>query len=172
MTVYCFTPVPSTASRDLTGRVEPTYLRLTKAAQAYSVRARRCRLGDPLAPTDKIAWVTTLRVYEKPSCTTCRNLRALLVKRGVDFTSVDYHVTGIAEAELRGLLEKLGCGPREILRMREPLVKELGLDDPAVSDDRLIAEMCANPVLIQRPIVLSDERALLARPIERVLELL
>jgi arsenate reductase (glutaredoxin) len=119
-----------------------------------------------------IAPVATFVIYEKPTCTTCRKLRALLTERGVPFTSIDYHVTGIEEDELRGLLRKLDCSPREILRLREPLVKELGLDAPSVSDDRLIAQMSANPALVQRPIVVSGERALLARPIERALELL
>jgi arsenate reductase (glutaredoxin) len=113
-----------------------------------------------------------LTVYEKPTCTTCRNLYALLSERGVDFESVDYHVTGIEEPELRELLRKLGTGPREILRTREPLVKELGLDDPEVPDEQLIAQMAAHPRLVQRPIVVSGERAVLARPVERVLELL
>jgi arsenate reductase len=114
----------------------------------------------------------TLTVYEKPTCTTCRKLHALLTERGVDFESVDYHVTGVKEPELRELLRKLGAGPREILRRREPLVKELGLDDPGVSDEQLIARMVAHPELVQRPIVVSGDRAVLARPVERVLELL
>lgn len=114
----------------------------------------------------------TLTVYEKPTCTTCRGLHALLTERGVDFESVQYHVTGLSEPQLRALLEKLDVGPREILRTREPLVKDLGLDDPTVSDDELIAKMVENPVLVQRPIVVRGERAVLARPVERVLELL
>ncbi len=113
-----------------------------------------------------------LRVYEKPTCTTCRNLHALLVERGVDFESVEYHVTGIGEPELRELLVKLDLGPREILRTREPLVKELGLEGPDVSDERLIACMVEHPALVQRPIVTRGDRAVLARPVERVLELL
>ena len=113
-----------------------------------------------------------LTVYEKPTCTTCRKLHDLLVERGVDFASVDYHVTGIEEPLLRDLLGKLGVGPRAILRTREPLVGELGLDDPAMDDERLIACMVEHPQLVQRPIVVRGERALLARPIERVLELL
>jgi arsenate reductase len=116
--------------------------------------------------------VATLTVYEKPTCTTCVKLRALLDDRGVDYESIDYHVRGIDEAELRDLLRKIGGGPREVLRTREPLVKELGLDGPAVPDEQLIAHMTANPALVQRPIVVRGERALLARPIERVLELL
>jgi arsenate reductase len=113
-----------------------------------------------------------LTVYEKPTCTTCRKLHALLIARGIDFESVEYHVTGISEAELRELLRKLGTGPREILRTREPLVAELGLGSPEVGDERLIAEMVAHPELVQRPIVVRDGRAVLARPVERVLELL
>ncbi|MGA9876818.1 MAG: ArsC/Spx/MgsR family protein [Solirubrobacteraceae bacterium] len=113
-----------------------------------------------------------LTVYEKPTCTTCRKLRALLAERGIDFKSVDYHVTGIQESELRELLSKARVGPRELLRTREPLVKELGFDRPDVSDEQLIAQMTAHPQLFQRPVVVSGERALLARPIERVLELL
>lgn len=113
-----------------------------------------------------------LTVYEKPTCTTCRKLHALLTERGIDFESVEYHVTGLSEAELRELLRKLGTGPREILRTREALVGELGLDDPAVSDERLIAEMVAHPELVQRPIVVRGERAVLARPVERALEVL
>jgi arsenate reductase len=113
-----------------------------------------------------------LTVYEKPTCSTCRNLRALLNERGVDFESVDYQVTGIEEDELRDLLRKMGSGPREVLRMREPLVKELGLGRPEIGDDELIALMVEHPTLVQRPIVVSGGRALLARPIERVLELL
>lgn len=116
--------------------------------------------------------VSTLTVYEKPTCSTCRKLRALLSERGVDFESVDYHVTGIEERELRDLLRKLGSGPREVLRMREPLVKELGLDRPEIGDDEIIALMVEHPALVQRPIVVSGDRAVLARPIERALELL
>lgn len=90
----------------------------------------------------------------------------------MDFESVDYHVAGIEEEELRDLLRKMDVGPREVLRMREPLVKELGLDRPEASDNELIEQMVAYPALLQRPIVVLGDRALLARPIERALELL
>jgi arsenate reductase len=119
-----------------------------------------------------IGAMATLTVYEKPTCTTCRKLRALLAEHGVEYESIDYQATGIREDELRGLLGKLGCGPREVLRTREPLVEELGLDQAGVSDEELIAQMVANPALLQRPIVVRDDRAVLARPIERALELL
>ena len=112
-----------------------------------------------------------LTVYEKPTCTTCRRLRDLLVEQGVDFDTVDYHVTGLAEDELRSLLAAMDAGPRDVLRTREPLVAELGLADRAVPDDELIGLMVEHPELVQRPIVVRGERAVLARPVERVLEL-
>jgi arsenate reductase (glutaredoxin) len=94
-----------------------------------------------------IGAVPTITVYEKPTCSTCRKLRALLSERGVDFESIDYHETGIDEATLREPLRKIASGPREVLRTREPLVAELGLGSPEVSDDELMAQMCAHPAL-------------------------
>ena len=113
-----------------------------------------------------------LMVYEKNTCTTCRNLAALLAEQGVDFDTVEYHVTGLSEDELRGLLTKLGARPLDVLRTREPLVAELGLTEREVPDDELIALMVQHPQLVQRPIVVRGDRAVLARPVERVLELL
>ncbi len=86
--------------------------------------------------------------------------------------SIDYHATGIREDELRELLRKLGAGPREILRTREPLVGESGLDAPGVPDDELIARMVRHPQLVQRPIVVRGGSRCAARPVERALELL
>lgn len=116
--------------------------------------------------------MATLTVYEKPTCTTCRNLRVLLAQRGVDFESIDYHETGIQQDELRELLGKMGCQVRDVLRTREPLMKDLGLERAEMPDEEIISQVVANPVLLQRPIVVRGDRALLARPIERVLELL
>jgi len=113
-----------------------------------------------------------LTVYEKPACSTCRKLRDLLTERGVEFRSIDYHASGLREEELRDLLAKLDLSARAILRTREPLVKELGLDDPQVSDERLVALMVQHPMLMQRPIVVCGARALLARPVERAQGLL
>ena len=108
-------------------------------------------------------------VYNVSTCTTCRKLAKLLEEKGVDFDRVEYHVTGLQEAEIRELLAKAGLGPRDVLRERE--VKARGLDADALSDDELIAAMVDNPALMERPIVVRGDRAVLARPIERVLEL-
>ncbi len=113
-----------------------------------------------------------LTVYEKPTCTTCRRLVALLEERGVDFERVDYHVEGLPEPQLRRLFEKAGLRPRDVLRRKEQLVRELGLERPERTDDELIAAMAEHPRLVERPIVESGDRAVLARPPERVLELL
>ncbi len=114
-----------------------------------------------------------LTIYEVKRCSTCRRLSALLAERGVEYDGVEYHRTGIDEATIRDLLAKSGLGPRDVLRTREPLVAELGLLDGAgVSDDELIAAIAAHPRLLQRPIAVRGDRALLARPVERVLELL
>ena len=113
-----------------------------------------------------------LTVYEKRACSACRRLSELLAERGIEPERVEYHVEGLSEEEVRGLLDKAGIGPRDALRTREPLVAELGLDDPSVCDDDLIARMAEHPQLLQRPIVVRGDRAVLARPIERVLELL
>jgi arsenate reductase (glutaredoxin) len=116
--------------------------------------------------------VERLTVYEKPTCTTCRNLASLLQERGIDFETVNYHVEGIPEPRLRELLAEAGLSAREVLRTKEPLVRDLGLDDPQVGDEELIAAMVEHPELVQRPIVERGDRAVLARPVERVLDLL
>jgi arsenate reductase len=113
----------------------------------------------------------TLVVYEKRTCTTCKKLATLLAERGIPFERVEYHVDGLAEPEIRELLGLAGIGPRAALRTREPLVAELGLDGDGVSDRQLIKHMAEHPQLLQRPIVVRGDRAVLARPVERVLEL-
>jgi arsenate reductase len=110
-----------------------------------------------------------IRVYEKRTCTTCRNLAALLAERGVDYDAVEYHVEGLAEGELRDLLRKAGLRPSEALRMREDGARELA---DAGDEDAIVAAMVQRPELLQRPIVVNGERAVLARPVERALDIL
>jgi len=116
--------------------------------------------------------MSDLTIYEVKTCSTCRELAALLDERGVEYEGVEYHKTGLDEATIRTLLAKAGVGPRDALRLREPLVAELNLLGEGVSDDDVIAAMIEHPQLLQRPIAVRGDRALLARPIERVLELL
>ena len=116
--------------------------------------------------------VAELTVYEKRACTTCRKLAVLLEERGVDFDRVDFHVEPLAEAEIRKLVRKTGRPARELFRAREPVYGELGLGGREVDDEEAIALMAAHPQLMQRPVVVRGDRAVLGRPVERVLDLL
>ena len=109
-----------------------------------------------------------ITVYEKPTCTTCRNLSTLLTERGIDFDTVEYHVEGLSEPEIRELLGKAGIGARDALRMREEGASELADAD----EDTIVAAMAERPELLQRPFVVNGDRAVLARPVERALEVL
>ncbi len=110
----------------------------------------------------------TVTVYEKRTCTTCRRLATLLAERGIDFDRVEYHVEGLTEPQLRDLLAKAGITAAHVLRTREPGARELKDAD----EDTIIAAMVERPELLQRPIVVNGDRAVLARPVERVLEIL
>jgi arsenate reductase (glutaredoxin) len=110
-----------------------------------------------------------ITVYEKRTCTTCRKLAELLAERGIDFETVEYHVEGLSEGEIRELLGKAGISARDALRMREEGAAELA---ESASEDEIVAAMAARPELLQRPIVVNGDRAVLARPVERVLEIL
>ena len=107
-------------------------------------------------------------VYEKRTCTTCRKVAELLRSRGIEYDDVQYHVERISAQRIRELLAMAGISAREALRMREEGAAELAEAD----DDTVIAAMAARPELMQRPIVERGGRAVLARPPERVLELL
>ncbi|HKG15636.1 MAG TPA: arsenate reductase (glutaredoxin) [Pyrinomonadaceae bacterium] len=113
-----------------------------------------------------------ITVYEKPTCTKCREADKLLRESGVDFEKVNYYLEPIGESKLRELMAKMGISPRELLRTGEAVYKELNLGRREVSDDELIRLMAENPDLIQRPIVERGERAVLGRPTERIRELL
>jgi arsenate reductase len=108
-------------------------------------------------------------VYEKRTCTTCRKLAALLAERGIDFERVEFHVEGLEEDEIRDLLAKTGVPASDLLRMREEGARELAATG---DEEAIVAAMAERPELLQRPVVVNGDRAVLARPIERVLEIL
>lgn len=113
-----------------------------------------------------------LTIYQKPTCSTCREAVKLLQASGQPFDSVNYYEQPFTPAALRRLLKKAGLAAREILRTKEDVYKELGLARKTLTDDALIELMVAHPDLIQRPIVEKGARAILARPAERVKEML
>ena len=113
-----------------------------------------------------------ITVYEKPTCTKCREMDKLLRERGVPFEKVNYYLEPLTKKKLTELVRKLGIKPRELLRKSEPVYKELGLANGEFSDSELIALMVEHPDLMQRPIVERGDRAVLGRPTENVNELL
>lgn len=110
----------------------------------------------------------TLTIYQKPTCSTCRDVMTRLRDAGFEYDAINYIIDTPSREKLAELIAKMEISPRDLLRTREPEYRELGLDDPAVSDDRIIDAMIAAPSLIQRPILEYGPHAALARPAERV----
>ena len=113
-----------------------------------------------------------ITVYEKPTCTKCREMDRFLRDSSVDFSKINYYLEPIGEKKLRELIKKMGMKPRELLRTSETIYRELGLGKKDFSDDEIIALMVEHPDLIQRPIVERGDRAVLGRPTEKVKPLL
>ncbi|MGA9659402.1 MAG: arsenate reductase (glutaredoxin) [Asticcacaulis sp.] len=113
-----------------------------------------------------------ITIYHNPDCGTSRNVLALLEAAGYSPTVVEYLQTGWQADQLKALLEEAGLTPREALRTSKSPAKDLGLLDPAVSDETLFAAMLEHPVLVNRPIVVTDKGAKLCRPSEIVLDLI
>jgi arsenate reductase len=111
-------------------------------------------------------------LYHNPRCSKSRETLALLEAHGIRPRIVHYLETPPDTSTLRQLLELLAIEPRALLRTREPEYQTLGLDNTALGDDELIAALAANPKLLERPIVIRGNRAIIGRPPERVLELL
>jgi arsenate reductase len=96
----------------------------------------------------------------------------MLKESGVDFDTVDYYVDPIPKPKLLALLKKLGMKPRDLLRTKETIYKTLKLGERDASDEEIVDLMTKHPDLIQRPIVERGSRAVLARPAERLKEIL
>ncbi|MBC8339667.1 MAG: arsenate reductase (glutaredoxin) [Rhodospirillales bacterium] len=109
-------------------------------------------------------------IYHNPRCSKSRQTLALLGENGVEPDIIEYLETPPSAAELKKILGMLGIGPRDLLRKKE--AKEAGLDNPDMDDDTLIEAMAANPIVIERPIVVNNGKAALGRPPESVLDIL
>ena len=116
--------------------------------------------------------ILPLTLYHNPNCSTSRKVLALLQDKGLEPVVVQYLKTGWTRPQLKDLLQRMGADPRAILRAREPLVKELGLDRPETTGEALLAAMIAHPVLVERPILVSPKGAAVCRPVERAEALL
>jgi len=111
-------------------------------------------------------------IFHNPNCGTSRNTLAIIKASGEQPEVVEYLKNPPTRDELVELLAKMNISPRELLRSKEAINDELGLDNPELSDDHIIDAMIAHPILINRPIVVTDKGAALCRPSERVFELL
>jgi len=111
-------------------------------------------------------------IYHNPRCSKSRQTLALLQEQGIEPKVVEYLNETPDTKTLDGLLKKLKLEPRDLMRRKEAAYKELGLDDPALSRQALIAAMVEHPILIERPIVVNGAKAALGRPPEKVLEIL
>src|SRR5258708_2748246 len=113
-----------------------------------------------------------ITIYQKPTCTTCRQVFTALKESGVEMESVDYYLEPLSEAKLKELVKKMGIKASELFRKKEEIYKKLKLADKEVSDEEAVKLMVKHPDLMQRPIVEKGATAILARPAERLKEIL
>jgi arsenate reductase len=111
-------------------------------------------------------------IYHNPRCSKSRQTLELLNTHGVDTDIVEYLKTPPGADTLKHILDMLGMQPRELMRTNEAEYKALNLGDESLSRDQLIAAMVEHPKLIQRPIVIHNNKAALGRPPEQVLEII
>ena len=114
----------------------------------------------------------TVTIYHNPACGTSRNVLALIRNSGEEPAVIEYLKTPPSRTELATLIARMGVPVRDVLRRKGTPYDELGLDDPALSDDALLDAMMAHPILINRPIVVTADAVRLCRPSETVLDLL
>lgn len=114
----------------------------------------------------------TLTIYHNPACGTSRNTLEMMRQSGEDPVVIEYLQTPPTREKLVELLTAMGMPPRELLRQKGTPYAELGLDNPALTNEQLVDAMMAHPILINRPIVVSDRGVALCRPSEKVLALL
>lgn len=113
-----------------------------------------------------------ITIYHNPSCSkSCQTLE-LLGKHGIPPTIIEYLKIPPTAEKLKEILAQLGFTPRDLMRKKEAVYAECGLDSPSLSDDNLIDFMTKHPILIERPIVLANGKAAIGRPPEQVLEIL
>lgn len=116
--------------------------------------------------------MTDAVIYHNPRCGTSRNTLGLIRNAGVEPQIIEYLKAPPTRDELRDLIKCAGLTPRQAIRAKESLYRELKLDDPAVSGDQLLDAMIAHPVLIERPLVVTEKGVRLCRPSEAVIDLL
>lgn len=115
--------------------------------------------------------MSKITVYEKPTCTTCRKVAKAFSDQGIDFQKVNYYIEPFNKTFLKSLLSKMKMKPSELLRTKDDAYKKLKSKIDKLSEEEIIDLIIKNPDLIQRPIVEKGNKAILARPPERISEL-
>jgi len=111
-------------------------------------------------------------IYHNPHCGTSRKVLGMLRDAGTEPRVIEYLKTPPSRAELLDLLHRMGMTPRQLLRRKGTPFDTLGLDDPGKSDDALIDAILANPILMERPVVVTPKGAAVCRPADRVMGLI
>ena len=114
----------------------------------------------------------SIMIYHNPKCGTSRNVLAMIREAGIEPTIIEYLKTPPSREDLVRLIDAMPISTRELLRQKGTPFDELGLGNPSLSDDQLIDAMMAHPILINRPIVVSEKGTNLCRPSEKVMDLL
>jgi arsenate reductase len=109
-----------------------------------------------------------ITVYEKPTCSKCREVDKILREAGADYEKINYYVQPIGKDKLRELVKKMNVHPRVLLRTSEQIYKDLGLSQKDLSEEAVIDLLIQHPDLLQRPIVEKGSKAVLARPAENI----
>jgi arsenate reductase len=116
--------------------------------------------------------VNKITVYEKPTCTTCRKVAKAFLEQGIDFNKVNYYIKPFTKSKLKSLLSKMKMKPSELLRKNDEVYKQIKTKIEKISEEEILNLMIKNPDLVQRPIVEKGDKAILARPPERINEIL
>lgn len=135
-------------------------------------RSSEFSLYNAALDDDPIVSETMITLFHNPRCSKSRQTLQLLQARGIEPSILLYLDTPPSTTALKGLLGKLGISARQLLRTGETVYRELELKNPELTDAQLIEAMVRHPVLIERPIVIKGERAVIGRPPEAVLDIL
>ncbi len=114
----------------------------------------------------------SVKIFHNPRCSKSRQTLQLLQEKGIEAEVIEYLKTPPSAEELKQILQKLDMSPRELMRKKEADYKTSGMNNPELDDDALIQGMLEFPKLIERPIVLANDKAAIGRPPENVLEIL
>jgi arsenate reductase len=116
--------------------------------------------------------MSDVTIFHNPSCGTSRNTLALLKEKGLQPKVVEYLKAGWTEPQLKALFQQMGVSARDVLRVRGTDAEARGLTEPSASEAAILTAMTENPVLVERPIVVTPKGAALCRPMERVFDLI